>query len=243
MRHNWLTLLFLLICSSLLFGQETAKGKYDELAQKVEKKIRDHEKIQIESLTITGDGGTIHLEGIADLFGSRYLAGEIAAKVDGVAKVENEIAVRSSEVNDLDIESQLFDRIQKHIQGNPFDLVSVRVSHGFVTLSGNVRDTTLQDDAFKEAMWIRGVRNVDNQIVLASISAGDERLRQAIYRRLNRDYAQYFVGRLPSIVILVEGGKVTLVGNVQSAVDQQKIANLVRSLPGVLSIDNKLVAN
>lgn len=238
-----MTLLFLLICSSLLFGQETAKGKYDELAQKVEKKIKENKKILIEGLAVTNDGGIIHLEGVADLFGARYLSGEVAAKVDGVTKVENEIAVRSSEVRDLDIEAQLFDKIEKHIKGNPFDLVSVKVSHGFVTLSGNVRDTTLKEDSFKEAMWIRGVRNIDNQIVLASISAGDERLRQAIFRRLSRDYQQYFVGRLPSIVILVEGGKVTLVGNVQSAVDQQKIANLVRSLPGVLSIDNQLVAN
>jgi len=238
-----LTLLFVLICSSLLFGQETAKGKYDELAQKVEKKIRENEKIQIEGLKVTNDGGAIYLEGIADLYGSRYLAGEIAAKVEGVTKVENEIAVRSVEVNDLNIESQLFDKIQKHLRGNAFDLVSVRVSHGFVTLSGNVRDSTLKDDAFKEAIWIRGVRGVDNKIVLASISAGDERLRQAIFRRLNAEYAQYFVGRLPSIVILVEGGKVTLVGNVRSAVDQQKIGNTVRSLPGVLSVDNQLVAD
>lgn len=243
MRHKWLTPLFLLICSSLLFGQETAKGKYDELAKKVEKKIRENEKIQIEGQAVTNDGGTIHLEGVADLFGSRYLAGEIAAKVDGVTKVENEIAVRSSEVRDLDIESQLFDKIQKHLKGNAFDLVSVKVSHGFVTLSGNVRDTTLKEDTFKEAMWIRGVRGVENQIVLASISAGDERLRQAIFRRLSREYPQYFVGRLPSIVILVEGGKVTLVGNVQSAVDQQKIANTVRSLPGVLSVENQLAVS
>jgi len=243
MRHSWLTLLFLFICSSLSFAQETAKGKYDELAQKVEKTIKEKDKIQIEALTVLNDGGTIHLEGLADLFGSRFLAGEISGKTEGVIKVENEIAVRISEVSDLDIESQLFDKIQKHLRGDPFDLVSVRVSHGFVTLSGNVRDTTLQDDTFKEAIWIRGVRDVKNEIVLASISAGDERLRQAIYRRLSRDYAQYFLGRLPSVVILVEGGRVTLVGNVQSAVDQQKIGNTVRSLPGVLSVNNQLQLN
>ena len=225
-----------------LSAQEEQKGVFDSVAQEVEKKIRDDKKVQVDNLAVLHREGTVYLEGVTNLYGSRYKAGVIAGKQNGVEKVDNQIALNVRQVSDVDIQAQLFNKIRKHLRGTPFDLISVRVNHGIVLLQGNVLDTSLIDETFEEAIWTPGVREVENQIQAGSISAGDNRLRRAIYDRLKRAYPQYFIGSLPSIIILVDSSRVTLVGSVQSNVDKVKIPSIVRSIQGVLSVEDRLEA-
>lgn len=227
-----------------LFAQDQSAPVTDELTARIQKKIQDNDKVHVDHLTITNQGsGKILLEGVADLFGSRYLAGEIASKVKGVKKVDNEIAVETKEVTDLDLEGELINKVMGHLQSDPFNLVSIKVNHGFVELYGVVRDVSLIDDSFNEAIWIPGVRDVQNKIEAASISQGDENLRQLVYTRLNTEWPQYFAQAHPSVIIIVKGGRVSLVGYVRSDVERVKMASSVRSIRGVLSVQNNLKAD
>jgi osmotically-inducible protein OsmY len=227
-----------------LVAQDTPKGEYDSVAKKLEKKILDQKKVKIDGLKVLHNGDTIYLEGVTDLYGSRYIAGREAAKINGIRKVDNQIAVKSSrEISDNEIQAELIRRINNRLKGTPFDLVGVEVNHGFVKLSGSVRDQSLPEKIFQDAIWLPGVRDVQNEIQLASISAGDERLRQVIFNRLNREYPQYFIGKQPSIIIVVDGGRVLLAGYVNSEVEKQKISSTVRSINGVLSLSNQLKAS
>ena len=244
MRKNiWLPIVFLFISAGTALSQETPQGTYDDVARRVEKEIANEDKIQIDELKVLHNAGTIYLQGISNNFGSHYLAGEQAREVDGVKEVVNDIEVRSSDVSDTQIEAEAIRKIRSHLKGSPFDLVGIKVSNGFVTLSGNVRDQTLVRDALESVIWIRGVRGVDNKIQYGSIAAGDDRLRQGIYRRLYREFPQYFVGSDPSVFILVNAGRVRLVGYVDSNVTRQKIGSIIRSFPGVLTVDNELQSN
>ena|SRR3990172_5253267 len=239
--YRLLCFLAVLIASTGL-AQDADKGTLDATAQEIQSKILDDDKVRIENLKVLHKDGHVYLEGIADLFGSRYRAEKYATETKGVQTIDNQIAVKAAEVTDLDIQSHLMDRVMRHLRSEPFDLLSVKVSHGFVTLSGSVRDVTLIKKTFEEAIWTRGVRDVDNRIRAASVGAGDERLRRAIFQRLNREFPQYFLGRFPSFVILVDSGRVTLVGSVNSQGDKYKIASIIRSMIGVLSVDNLLEA-
>jgi osmotically-inducible protein OsmY len=232
--------LILCLAGSLLFAQVAEKGKYDELARKVEESIKKDKKIRIEGLQVLDANGTVYLEGVAELLGGRIRAEKIASETDGVIKVDNQIAVKSGDVQDGEIQAELVNKIQRRLIRGPFDLVSVHVNHGFVTLLGVVRDTTIKDKAYEDAIWIRGVREVTNKISFASISAGDERLRRAIYNLLSREYPRYFLGTVPSIVIIVDNARVALIGSVSSPVERDKIGVTIRTLPGVLSLDNRL---
>ncbi len=227
----------------LAIGQEPDKGQFDEKARKVQEEILDTKKVEIENLKVLHKDGAIYLEGVAGLYGSRHLAEEKALKVKGVTSVDNQIAVTRGDVSDLDIETQIMAKIRSHLRGTPFDLVSVKVNNGFVLLRGNVRDQTLVKDSFESAIWVRGVRGVENRIDMASVGSGDERLRQGIYNRLSREFQQYFVGRYPSILIIVNSSRVELVGYVDSNVSREKILSIVRSFPGVLSVINNLQTN
>jgi osmotically-inducible protein OsmY len=239
----WLPLCLFVLTAGFLAAEETQKGTNDDVARRVEKEILDEKKVEIENLKVLHNNGTIYLEGVAKLYGSRYIAEKEALNVKSVQRVENQIAVTPGNVSDLEIETQVFSKIRSHLRGSPFDLVSVKVNNGFVTLTGNVRDQTLVKDSLQSVIWIRGVRGVENKIEMASIAAGDERLRRVIHRRLYRDFPQYFIGKDPSILILVNSGRVRLVGYVDSKAAREKIASTVRSFNGVLSVENELQTN
>ena len=242
-RITLFPILLLLSGACILWAQEPVKGTSDDVARRVEKEIRDEKKVNIENLTVLHNNGTIYLEGTTNLFGSRYVAEQEARKVEGVKNVENEIVVSGSRASDVEIESEAIRRIRKHLRGSPFDLVGLEVRNGFVTLTGNVRDQTLIRDSLESVIWIPGVRGIDNKIEYASIASGDERLRQAIYRRIYREFPQYFLGSDPSVLILVNSGRVQLVGYVDSNASREKIGSMTRSTPGVLSVDNQLQTN
>jgi hyperosmotically inducible periplasmic protein len=240
MRKPLILTMLCLFIAGFVLAQDETKGTYDDLARKVENKIRDKKKAEVDQLKVTNDNGTIYLSGVAKLYGAKWLAENVARKVDGVKDVKNEIALTSSRVDDVDIQGQLINKIRIEMRGTPFDLINVEVHSGFVKLTGNVRDQTLIDDSYQAAIWTPGVRGVENKIEHASIAAGDERLRQLIYGRLNREFPQYFLGKDPSILIIVNSGRVQLIGYVDSNVSVQKIGTIVRSMTGVLSVSNQL---
>jgi osmotically-inducible protein OsmY len=241
MRNKLISLLIILFLPAVLFAQDNPKGVYDDVAKEAEKQILKQKKVKIENFKVLHNGDTIYLEGVADNFGSRYVAGVEAAKVKGIKNVDNQIAVTAKEnVTDNEIQAEMVRIVNNKLRGTPFDLVGVEVNHGFVKLTGTVRDQTVPDKVMQDAIWVTGVRGIDNQIQLASISAGDERLRQAIFSILNRQYPQYFIGKQPSIIIVVDGGRVLLSGYVNTDAEKQRISSTVRSLNGVLSLNNQL---
>jgi osmotically-inducible protein OsmY len=235
-----LPILCLLLITGFAFSQEESKGTVTELSRKVEKKIQDNKKIDIENLKVLDDNGTIYLEGVAKLYGSVYLAEKAARKVDGVKNVKNLMDLQTEKIDDVEIEGKIINKVRSNLRGTPFDLVSVKSHSGFVILEGNVRDTSLVDDAMNASIWIPGVRGVENKMTLASISASDERLRQVIFARLKREFPQYFLGKDPSLLIIVNNARVQLIGYVDSNVSIQKISSIVRSINGVLSVENQL---
>jgi osmotically-inducible protein OsmY len=227
----------LLLFASLAIGAE--QGEYDDIAKKVEQKINSENKIHIEHLKVLHNSDTIYLEGVAEQYGSKYLAGKIADDAKGIDKVNNQIAVSAAEVSDEEIRTDLIAAIRRHMRPEPFDSISVKCVGGFVTLYGSVRDLPLIDKAINEAIWVRGVRGIENKIEATPVSRTDDRLRVEILRRLQAQFPRYFVGK-PSIVILVSKGRVTLQGNVSTEVERVQMRNTIRSIVGVLSVDNQL---
>ena len=64
-----------------------------ELAQRVKQAIDSDGKVQPGSIDVTAKEGRVSLWGTAATAGERNRAGQIAAKVDGVASVDNQIKI------------------------------------------------------------------------------------------------------------------------------------------------------
>ena len=64
-----------------------------ELARRVKQALDGDAKVQAGAIDVTAQDGRVSLWGTAATAGERNLAGQIAAKVQGVASVDNQIKV------------------------------------------------------------------------------------------------------------------------------------------------------
>ena len=122
-----------------------------------------------------------------------------------------------------------------------FDDVSAEVDNGTVTLQGRVTQPYKMNDIVKQVKKVDGVRELVNHIVVLPVSGFDDELRFRIARAIygNSNFWSYGVSANPSIHIVVEHGRVTLTGVVQSEVDRM-LARSLATIPGTMSVKNEL---
>jgi len=123
-----------------------------------------------------------------------------------------------------------------------FDNLGFRVNGGTVTLVGQVTRPTLKSDAGSVVKRIEGVDKVDNQIQVLPLSPMDDKLRLAEYRSIysQAGLERYAMQSVPPIHIIVDNGKVTLEGVVDSQADKDIAGVRANGVPGVFSVTNNL---
>ena len=122
-----------------------------------------------------------------------------------------------------------------------FDDVNARIENGVVTLTGKVTMPYKKTDIERRVAKIDGVREVANSIEVLPVSPFDDDLRHRIARAIygSPSFWHYAAMAQPPIHIIVDRGRVTLTGVVNSEVDRM----LARSLAtgwGELSVTNEL---
>jgi hyperosmotically inducible protein len=122
-----------------------------------------------------------------------------------------------------------------------FDDVSAGVKDGVVTLTGKVTMPYKKTDIEKRVAKVDGVTQVVDKIEVLPVSRWDDQLRYRIARAIygNGNFSNQAIMVNPPIHIVVENGRVTLTGVVQSEVDRA----LARSLAtgrGEFSVKNEL---
>ncbi len=121
---------------------------------------------------------------------------------------------------------QVFRDVQRQVLQYPhftiFDSVDAQVDHGVVTLSGKVTMPYKRDDIERRVGKLPSVTKVNNNITVLPVSQFDDDLRlgiaRAIYR--NGNFRPYAFMVNPPIHVIVENGRVTLEGVVNSEVDR-----------------------
>jgi len=142
-------------------------------------------------------------------------------------------------------DTRIADEIGRQINSYPqftiFDHVSGSVDSGVVTLTGKVTMPFKKDDIARKTAAIAGVREVQNQIEVLPVSTFDETLRLRVARAIygNSAFWQYASRANPPIHIIVQGGRVTLTGVVNSNVERMLARSLATGL-GELSVSNEL---
>src|SRR5580658_2020911 len=123
-----------------------------------------------------------------------------------------------------------------------FDDLNYRVDDGVVTLSGEVTQPVVKDDAERSVKHLAGVTQVINNIRVLPLSSFDNRIRMAEYRSIYGfgGLYRYGLGTQPSIHIIVENGHVRLVGVVDRQADKDTANIRANTVPGVFSVTNDL---
>jgi hyperosmotically inducible protein len=151
------------------------------------------------------------------------------------------VGAQPVERKNLQVFNDVADSVTRYSRFTIFDDVSAEVKDGVVTLVGKVTMPYKRDDLVKRVGKIDGVTRVVNKIDVLPVSQWDEQLRYRIARAIygNSNFWNYGASANPSIHIVVEHGRVTLTGVVQSDVDRMLARSLVTQV-GVLSVTNKL---
>jgi BON domain len=142
---------------------------------------------------------------------------------------------------DLQVADDVVRQVNSYTRFTIFDDVNARIDNGLVTLTGKVTMPYKKDDIGKRVARIDGVREVQNRIEVLSVSSYDEELRYRIARAIygNPSFWNYAAMANPPIHIIVDRGRVTLTGVVNSNVERMLARSLATGF-GELSVVNDL---
>ncbi|MCA1564458.1 MAG: BON domain-containing protein [Acidobacteria bacterium] len=143
---------------------------------------------------------------------------------------------------------QVSKRVRKELVTLPyygvFDNLAYKVEGDTVTLYGQVVRPSTRSDAERRVAKIKGVERVVNNIEVLPLSGFDDRIRAESYRAIfnTSSLYRYAMGSNPSLHIVVNRGHLTLEGVVGNRMDKQLAEFAARSIPGVFSVTNNLIA-
>ena len=140
---------------------------------------------------------------------------------------------------------QIFQDVSKQVLRYPqftiFDSISAEVVDGVVTLNGKVTMPYKRNDIERRIAEVSGVKQVNNEITVLPVSMFDDDLRFQIARALygNSNFWRYGSMVNPPIHIIVENGRVTLEGVVNSNIDRM-LARSIASSFDAFDVTNNL---
>jgi hyperosmotically inducible periplasmic protein len=124
-----------------------------------------------------------------------------------------------------------------------FDDLKFSVDGGTVTLTGQVTQPIVKDDAASAVIHVEGVTSVINNIEVLPLSPNDDHIRLAVYRSIYGApslSARYGHRAQPAIHIIVKNGVVRLEGVVASNMDRTIAGIRAQSVFGAFQVENDL---
>jgi hyperosmotically inducible protein len=224
-------------------AQSTSAGRYDSAIQaRVVQELAKKE--QFRNLQASTEDGIVTLTGTVDLYQQKLDAAKKIRKKDQVQGVRNLIEVAGKNVPDAQLAAQLDRKLYYDRMGydNLFNFVNVSVQDGVTTLTGETRTDLGRDSAVTIASTMAGVKDVVNNIKVAPVSGFDDDIRLRATRAIYRDpvLSRYAIDPARPIRIVVDNGKLTLFGTVDSAMDKSVAGIRASQVFGVFSVQNNL---
>jgi len=144
-----------------------------------------------------------------------------------------------------DRDQQLADEISASVRTYPqftiFDDVNGHVDGGVVVLTGKVTMPYKKYDIERRVARLDGVREMRSEISVLPVSVFDDELRRRISRAIygSPSFWQYAAMANPPIHVIVENGRVTLTGVVNSNVERALARSLATGF-GEFAVHNEL---
>ena len=226
-----------LIVLALALPAVLAAQSGDTVLAEVEKRFAD-EKIP---LRVELDGSVATLSGKARNVFVQRRAIEILLEQEGVETVETDVEIAEAE-SEQALGKEIVTQIRMYPQLTVFDDAGAMVNNGSVVLLGFVTEPFKKQRLENQLKDVIGIQEFDNQIQVLPNSMQDNNLRRRVFNSLYGDSMFAQLGRLalPPIRIIVQNARVILAGVAQNQMAKQRAAQIVRTTPGVLSVENRL---
>jgi osmotically-inducible protein OsmY len=234
LRGSSLAVVALLFANAPVRADESAIATQAKIERRLEKAgLLASADIQVE---VTGKNAT--LRGVVMTLEARRNAERAARKE--TKTVTNLIRVFPDARKDADILKDARNAVLRYPYYSVFDSVELGVEDGVAVLQGSVRNDLHRDEIESAVARVPGLRDVKNEIKVQSVSFFDDRLRRQIYNAIYSDVLRPFAGRTDAPVrIVVDNGRVTLTGWVNSNVDRQLLGNIANSTLA-FAVDNRI---
>jgi len=201
-------------------------------------------KAAFHNLQASTEDGIVTLTGDVNTYQNKLDAAKKIRKMDKVQGVRNLIAVSTS-MPDSELQAKLNHKLSYDRIGydNRFNFVTVSVKDGVATMIGEVRQPISSDSAFSIVSSVPGVKEVVNNVKVAPVSGFDDRIRIAATRAIYGDSVlnRYAIDPVQPIRIVVDNGKLSLYGTVDSKMDKDIAGIRAGSVFGVFKVQNNLV--
>lgn len=210
----------------------------DQIKSLVEHRLADRDVTGVE---VEVEDRVVTLTGTVRSLWARNEAAEQARKVDDVSAVISRLSVIRAE-SDQAVATAIANRVRTYVFYSIFDDIDVAVNQGVATLTGKVTMPFKASAIETLASRAVGVQAVNNDIDVLPVSAFDDQLRYAIATQIYGDstFVRYSVQATPPIHIIVEHGRVTLTGVVDSELERRVAETIARGTFGVMGVDNRL---
>jgi osmotically-inducible protein OsmY len=169
-------------------------------------------------------------------------------KVRVAASVLAVLSVTSVTSGQPPSEGQLSRDVARIVREDPrvtiFDHIDTRVQGSTVFLDGKVTTARKKNDIERKASSLEGVTEVRNAITVLPGSAADDELRRRVAKAIygNPAFWSYAAMSNPPIHIIVEHGRVTLVGTVNTQAERAIARSLAAGAGDVVVTDELIVS-
>ncbi|KQZ56874.1 MULTISPECIES: BON domain-containing protein [unclassified Lysobacter] len=209
-----------------------------ELRQFVLDELEYEPSIDSANIGVTAEHGVITLSGHVADYAQKVAAERAAWRVKGVKAIAQEIEVRLS-FDKKQNDDEIAQRILNILAWNtvvPKDAFKVKVSEGWVTLTGQVHWHYQREAAAAEVRKLTGVKGVINDVKLApAAQIGD------VKRRIQDALKRYAEIEAKGIrVEIKDGSTVRIEGQVDNWDERQAVERAAWSAPGVRIVEDHL---
>ncbi|MFN0024493.1 MAG: BON domain-containing protein [Parvularculaceae bacterium] len=190
-------------------------------------------KIDSTDIGVTVKNGAVALMGTVSSYAEKLAAEEAAKRVKGVRAIAEEIKVRlpsDLRLDDEAIASRISNILQWHSSIANFT-IQAEVRNGFVSLTGEVDRNYQRDLAKMLVSGVSGVTAVSNLIKVKS-----KVLPTNVQREITRALHRNADIEASHVKVDVDGGRVTLKGNVKAWYERKLIEDAAWAAPGVTDV-------
>ena len=189
---------------------------------------------------VTVKGGVVSIEGTVTSLWLKEETINRILKVQGIESIMSDMVIAKAE-SDAKLAEAVIKTVRSYSLYTVYDDFQGRIVNGTVYISGAVTEPKKMDDLVERIAKVKGVQAINNKVIVLPPSQEDDRLRvqvaQAIYSQ--SEFERYSMAD-PPVHVIVNKGRVTLIGALRADIEKRKALEAARFVPGILSVEDKI---